>query len=60
MLTLEDSFGFWYKITYDEDGNIAVLESSLWQVRPYIAHDGLFALYFEAGRYKAGCRDFSY
>ncbi len=59
-LTYETSNGYWYKYTYNDVGIELTFEDSYGTFRQYIASDNLYGLYFEKGRYKAGCRDFSY
>ncbi len=59
-LTCETSNDYWFKYTYSDAGMWLTYQDSYGTFRQYITHDGTFGLRFEEGRYKAGCRNFSY
>ncbi len=60
VLTYENSNNIWHMFTYDNTGIVVTFENSEGIFHQYITHDGFYGLRFEEGRYKAGCRDFSY
>lgn len=65
VLTYENSAGYWYEYTRDSLGRIVAYKDRDVGEHVYLAHDEIYGLRYEYdqygnGRYKAGCRDFSY
>lgn len=60
VLTYKNNEGYWWNYTRDSSGTALTFRDSDGQYCEFIAHDGYYGLRYEGGRYKAGCRDFSY